>query len=433
MENNQQAEEFLKRAKDFAEDGNFTRALESLVDYHNEQGTGRNILEAEAIKSFLSGKTVDINEAALDSIVENLAVVRGGKFAITTHAPIPGVPEHSDTVNVHVGDDVADHLELAKFDENRDYGDTDRITVANTETGDTAHFHMFPVDRYDGKTEYAVRSLGHHEKPAHHWEHKGILLAHLRGSLNEEVADIDSWKQEVHKNYPEHSGKMRFVSKENGKHISAEVPGMDRSFGLYDIEKNQGHVLTESEGVDTADEEETESGHKTRAHRITFKDDEDDKILESTEEEDEEDPQVRFRKAMKAVDELSKSMVKSHGLPTGSNYVARQNAIKKDHEQPKQVEEVTIVEKLKEIDGKWALVSEKDPTKVLQYYKGEGKPSDEWVKKVERRVHMFEADGSLSKAFLDLVEGFTEEFNADLAKKLSDKAQEKINKLKQNG
>lgn len=49
-------------------------------------------------------------------------------------------------------------------------------------------------------------------------------------------------------------------------------------------------------------------------------------------------------------------------------------------------------ERLKVVKGRYALVSKKDPKKVLQYYhgpKGE-RPSDEWVKKVERRIHAFE-------------------------------------------
>ena len=49
---------------------------------------------------------------------------------------------------------------------------------------------------------------------------------------------------------------------------------------------------------------------------------------------------------------------------------------------------------LKQVDGKWALVSKKDPKKVLQYYKGDGKPSQEWVDSVERRVHHFKHKGN---------------------------------------
>lgn len=45
-------------------------------------------------------------------------------------------------------------------------------------------------------------------------------------------------------------------------------------------------------------------------------------------------------------------------------------------------------EVLKQVDGRWALVS-REGGKVLAYYKGEGKPSDEWVRKQERRIQYF--------------------------------------------
>lgn len=43
---------------------------------------------------------------------------------------------------------------------------------------------------------------------------------------------------------------------------------------------------------------------------------------------------------------------------------------------------------LKQVDGKWALVSKKTQ-RPLAYYKGSGKPSDEWVAKQERRIQFF--------------------------------------------
>jgi hypothetical protein len=42
---------------------------------------------------------------------------------------------------------------------------------------------------------------------------------------------------------------------------------------------------------------------------------------------------------------------------------------------------------------KWAVVSKSDPSKVLQYYQGEGKPSKEWFDKVERRIQYFKHRG----------------------------------------
>ena len=43
---------------------------------------------------------------------------------------------------------------------------------------------------------------------------------------------------------------------------------------------------------------------------------------------------------------------------------------------------------LKQVDGKWALVS-KTTGRPLAYYKGEGKPSEQWVNDQEARIQYF--------------------------------------------
>jgi len=45
---------------------------------------------------------------------------------------------------------------------------------------------------------------------------------------------------------------------------------------------------------------------------------------------------------------------------------------------------------LKQVNGKWALVS-KSTQRPLAYYKGEGKPSAEWVSKQEKRIQYFKS------------------------------------------
>ena len=45
---------------------------------------------------------------------------------------------------------------------------------------------------------------------------------------------------------------------------------------------------------------------------------------------------------------------------------------------------------LKQVNGKWALVSKKTQ-RPLAYYKGNGKPSEDWVKKQESRIQMFKS------------------------------------------
>ena len=54
---------------------------------------------------------------------------------------------------------------------------------------------------------------------------------------------------------------------------------------------------------------------------------------------------------------------------------------------PEQIDEV-----LKKIDGKWAIVSKKTG-RPLAYYKGEGKPSDEWFRDQEKRIQYFKNRG----------------------------------------
>lgn len=54
----------------------------------------------------------------------------------------------------------------------------------------------------------------------------------------------------------------------------------------------------------------------------------------------------------------------------------------------KLAEIVILGEELREVDGKWALVS-KSTGKPLRYYKGEGKPSQEWVDQQEREIQYF--------------------------------------------
>ena len=81
--------------------------------------------------------------------------------------------------------------------------------------------------------------------------------------------------------------------------------------------------------------------------------------------------------------------------------------------------EESLDEMLKQVKGKWALVSRQDPKKVLQYYRGHGKPSEDWVNKVERRVqafkHMEEAVTPKPFVFVDM-DGVLADFFGEWAK-----------------
>jgi hypothetical protein len=51
-----------------------------------------------------------------------------------------------------------------------------------------------------------------------------------------------------------------------------------------------------------------------------------------------------------------------------------------------------LIETLKQVDGKWALVSKKTG-RPLRYYKGEGKPSEEWIAQQEKEIQYFKNMG----------------------------------------
>ena len=55
---------------------------------------------------------------------------------------------------------------------------------------------------------------------------------------------LDAWKQQVLQAHPDHAGKIKFLGRDN--QVSAEVPGMDRSFGVFDLDTEQGQVLDEA-------------------------------------------------------------------------------------------------------------------------------------------------------------------------------------------
>lgn len=64
----------------------------------------------------------------------------------------------------------------------------------------------------------------------------------------ETYTDMDDWKQAVKSSYPTKAAKMRFNGRmEGGKTtVSAEIPGEDRCYGVWDQEEEKGTVLSES-------------------------------------------------------------------------------------------------------------------------------------------------------------------------------------------
>lgn len=61
----------------------------------------------------------------------------------------------------------------------------------------------------------------------------------------DEDENFAEWKEDCKKAHPKYAAKMRFNARyENGKHIvSAEVGGLDRSFGVWHMNSKSGEVL----------------------------------------------------------------------------------------------------------------------------------------------------------------------------------------------
>ena len=90
---------------------------------------------------------------------------------------------------------------------------------------------------------------------------------------------------------------------------------------------------------------------------------------------------------------------------------------------------------LRQVNGKWALVSKKTQ-RPLAYYKGDGKPSDEWVAKQVRRIQffkhgfsesLFEAAYAGNIGIMELIK-FKQKASDEQKKKFNDHVKNKRNK-----
>ena len=58
-----------------------------------------------------------------------------------------------------------------------------------------------------------------------------------------------AWQEDVKKAYPKIANKLKFMARsERGVHtISAEIPGQDRSYGVFNADTGKGVVLESKE------------------------------------------------------------------------------------------------------------------------------------------------------------------------------------------
>lgn len=427
---------------------------------------------------------VESEELDFDPIVEGYhkIVNHGGEqYLITTHGVMSGTAESSDIKKVKISTTKKNELGMSEPHEDGEFGSPLRIRAAklkfvDSPSGGDYHqveggVHNFHV--YLGKDGSAnIRSINGNEGADD--EHKEVLIKHLSGNrLIKDALDdgglekYDAWKNEVEKHYPEHKGKFKYKYHSDADHISAEIHGVDRSFGVFDMKKNEGHVLTEWWARDedpantpevkelyqtfrTADEglkqfvkDKYSPEHGYPSHPDHPDHEEYKKMFDDVSEKNEAfhalAHSLRHAANMKAsvteatavVSADRRETASGHEVPVHRVEFKSEEDAEKEENSEEEKEDGVVVENLAMRDGKWALVSKTNPDKVLQYYQGEGKPSLAWINKVEKRVAMFEsADDtrvSIIRSLHDLEEGFESGFgdamNAILNRKIDNAIQ----------
>lgn len=76
------------------------------------------------------------------------------------------------------------------------------------------------------------------------WYDQYQSIAESESNEDPDLEKLNAWKREVLNAYPQIAGKVKF--KGIGNQVSAEVPGIDRSFGVFDLETMTGDVLGET-------------------------------------------------------------------------------------------------------------------------------------------------------------------------------------------
>ena len=82
------------------------------------------------------------------------------------------------------------------------------------------------------------------------WTGFGFIIKQVsvKAVKEEAFTDFDDWKQAVLNSYPQQAKKIKFKGRMEGDKdtISAEIPGEDRCFGVWDQDKEKGVVLSEA-------------------------------------------------------------------------------------------------------------------------------------------------------------------------------------------
>ena len=113
----------------------------------------------------------------------------------------------------------------------------------------------YPVPKDTSFKDYVKHKIAPYEK-----EHFGREVVHYgvdgkmpdnkvtitdKIGVKEEVEDdqFAKWKSDIKASHPEVAARLKFISKPDAPHISAEVPGQDRSYGLWNHKEGRAEDL----------------------------------------------------------------------------------------------------------------------------------------------------------------------------------------------
>ena len=121
------------------------------------------------------------------------------------------------------------------------------IGFAWTDKNGKEHYEETPAEEHDNLRSLAKTIAAEIQ----YADDDGVddeLDAQIKGRLDrhfeENIQSVDDWKAAVLQAYPQYADKIKF--KGRGLQINAEIPGVDRSFGVYDLGSESGEVLHET-------------------------------------------------------------------------------------------------------------------------------------------------------------------------------------------
>lgn len=193
------------------------------------------------------GKKIPIKEsksASLPSMVsstENFNLLCDGKnFILRSNGKRLAKFSHADWM--HIADAVKNRTTVT-VDGFALHQKGDSYTISDTAGNELAYLSATEMDKLiDDAKKYLETTKVVEETSI-------LKIAEMKMGIDKKYTNFDMWKKAVMAHYPQVASKIRWHGRVEGRKstISAEVPGQDRSYGVWDSDKNVGVILEEKQ------------------------------------------------------------------------------------------------------------------------------------------------------------------------------------------